>query len=187
MRLVHKLFVGPIPVQFRRLRTSFISKVVTIVYSLLCSLPNSSMSLIYVYLIPPLTSSSTHFFILFASASRSSLYILHSPTMCVIISIVVPHGHIVVATSSSRLLVDLLLRVGKSRSPHETAVSAFKRSPLGRADTFQSLYIASTTRISLSFLPFHIFLGDNLCISSISSFTSFVLYPPIFSTDCTCS
>ena len=36
---------------------------------------------------------------------------------------------------------------------HEIAVSAFSRSPLGRADTFLFQYLASTPRISPSAYP----------------------------------
>ena len=54
---------------------------VSIVFSLLSSVPNSSMSHSSVFFI----SSNT---------SRSSLYISHFPTTLVLLSIALPHGHI---------------------------------------------------------------------------------------------
>ena len=81
---------------------------IAIVFSLLSRLPNSSMS-------------HTSNFLISSNASRSSLYISHSPTMRVLLCIVVQHGHIFIATpsSSGRLvyLVNLFLLSGRSRSP----------------------------------------------------------------------
>ena len=78
------------------------------------------------------------------------------------LSIVVPHGHILVATSSSsQLLVYLFLLSGGSRPLHEIAVSAVSRSPLCRADRYVSFqYLPSTPRSSLSACSIsHLFLA----------------------------
>ena len=69
------------------------------------------------------------------------------------------HGHMCASTSSSsRLLVYLFLLSGRSRSLHEIAVSAFPRSPLGRADTFSFQYLPQTPCISPSVSPFSPYL-----------------------------
>ena len=75
---------------------------IAIVYSLLSSLSNSSMS-------------HTSNFLISSTGFQSSLYISHPPTMYVLLSIVVPHGQIYVATSTSRLLVSLFHLSGRSR------------------------------------------------------------------------
>ena len=83
-----------------------LSSRIAIVFSILSSLPNSS------------TSRTSNLLISSSNASRSSLYISDSPTVWVLPSIVVPHGHIFVATSSSsRLLLYLFLLSGRSRPP----------------------------------------------------------------------
>ena len=87
---------------------------IAIVLSLLSSLPNSCMSHPSNFLI-----SSTNTF-------RSSLYISHYPFIRVLLSIVVPHGHMCTSTSSSsRLLVYLFCLVGPGPL-HEIAISAFR-------------------------------------------------------------
>ena len=121
-------------------------------------------------------------------ASRSSLYTSHSLTMWVLLSIVVPHGHICVATSSSRLLEYLFLLSGRSRSPTRNRSFAFSRSALGCADTFPYQHIPSTRRVSLSaspLSPYFLALAFPFLLRTLS-FTS-VLYPPNFSIDSTSS
>ena len=126
-----------------------LSPTIAIVCSLLFSLPNSSMS----HRPNFLTSSS--------NACRYSLNISHSLTMWVLLSVVVPHGYIVVATSSSPLLVRVYLFFLVGPGPlHEIAVSAFSRSPFGRADTFSFQHLPSTPHISLIASPIsHYFLA----------------------------
>ena len=70
--------------------------------------------------------------------------------------------------------------------PHEIAVSAFSRSPLGRADTFSFQYIPSNPYICECFSSFTLFLSACLCLSSILFFTS-ILRPPNFCVDSTSS
>ena len=56
--------------------------------------------------------------------------------MRVLLSTVVLHGHVFVATSSSSpLLVYLFILLVGSGPTHEIVVSAFSRSPLGRVQT----------------------------------------------------
>ena len=108
---------------------------IAIVFSRLSSLPNSSKrqnsSSPLTHPVPPC--------------------IFHIPLLCEFYSIVVPHGH-TASTSSSLLLVNILFLVGPGPL-HEIAVSAFSRSPLGRADTFSFQYLPSTPRISLTASP----------------------------------
>ena len=60
---------------------------------------------------------------------------------------------------------------------HEIAVTAFSRSPLGRANTFSFLFLLLTPRKSLECSsPFTLFLIASLSRISIFYFTS-VLYP----------
>ena len=64
---------------------------------------------------------------------------------------------------------------------HEIAVSAFSRSPLGRANTFSFQYLPSTPRISPSDYPLSpYFVALAFFVSSVLSST-YVLYPPKFS------
>ena len=116
---------------------------IAIVFSLLSSLPNSSMS------------HTSNCLISSSNAFRSSLYISHCPTMGVILSVVLQHGHIFVATSSfSPTLVYIFLLSGRSRSPtRKRSFSFFSRSPLGREDTFPFQYVPSTPRVSPSAFP----------------------------------
>ena len=87
------------------------------------SLQNSSMSHSSILLI----SSS--------DASRPSLYISRSPTMCVLLSAFVPHGHICASmSSSSRLLVYLFLVSGRSRSPTRNRSFSFFAQSIGACE-----------------------------------------------------
>ena len=107
--------------------------------------------------------------------------IFHIILLCESYSIVVPHGHIFVATSpSSRLLVYPFLLSGRSRCPTRNRSFNFSCSRLGRADTFSFQYLPSTPRISLKCFSFTLFLSVCLSRFSTLSFT-FVLYPPNFS------
>ena len=66
---------------------------------------------------------------------------------------------------------------------HEIAVSAFSRSPLGRANTFSFLFLLLTPPKSLKCsASFTLFLSANFSLISTLSFTS-VLYPANFSMD----
>ena len=66
---------------------------------------------------------------------------------------------------------------------HEIVVSAFSRSRLGRANTFQFLFLLLTPRKSLKcFSSFILFFSASLSLNSILYFTS-VLYPANFSMD----
>ena len=103
---------------------------IAIVFSLLCSLPNSSML------------HPSNFVISSSNASRSSLYISRPPTLWVLLSVVVPHGHIFAATSSpSRLLAYLFLLSGRSRPSTRIAVSAFSE---GGGGVYSALAVQST-------------------------------------------
>ena len=143
---------------------------IAIVFSLLSSLPNSSVS-----------HSSTSI-ISASNASRSSLYI----SLCESYFIVVPHGNICVATFSfSRLLLHLFLLPGRSRSPTRNRSFSFLYVIYWAVQIrFHSnvflqphVYISSVSSLSPHFLaltfPF-------LLPAGIISFTS-VLYPPNFS------
>ena len=108
---LHELFAYPFPSCFAVCGHHLIPRI-AIVFSLLSSLPNSSMS-------------RTFNSLMSSNASRSSLYISHSPTMWVLLyHVVVPHGHTFVATSSSRLLVYLFFLVGP-RSPTRNRTFSF--------------------------------------------------------------
>ena len=102
-----------------------------------------------------------------------------------------PHGHIFVATSSSRLLLVYLFPLsGRSGSPtRNRSVSAFSRSPLGRACTFSFQYLPSTPCMSLrvaSLSPYFLALVFPFLLFRIIYF-AYVLYPPNFSIDSTAS
>ena len=86
--------------------------------------------------------------------------------MCVLLHIVVPHGHMCASTSSSSRLL-----VGPGPL-HKIAVSAFSRSPSGRADTFSFQYLPQPPHVSKCFSFFTLFLSASLSLSSIVHFAS---------------
>ena len=133
-----------------------------IVFSLLSnSLPNSSMphtrlipsSFLRMHLVPPC--------------------IFHTFLLCESYSIIVPrHGHILVATSSSRLLVYHFLLSGRSRSPTRNRSFSFFAQFIGPC-RYVLIPISSFNPPYISvFLLFHIFVCVSLYLSSILSFTS---------------
>ena len=124
-------------------------------------------------------------FVIPSCRSRSSLHISHSPTVWVLLYCF--------ATTAHLCYFLLLPTTGIPLSPflagpgplHEIAVSAFLRSPLGRANTFSFLFLFLTLRQSLkwnisSLSPWILALAFPLIY--IFSFTS-VLHPANFSMD----
>ena len=88
---------------------------------------------------PSMFTHSSDFIISSSNTSRSSLYISHFPATWVLLSIVAPHVHIFIATSSSsRLLVHIsfLILVGPGPPDRKRSFS-FSRSALGRANTLE--------------------------------------------------
>ena len=112
---------------------------------IVCSLSNvsdSSMSHSSISLI-----SSNTYLVLFLLVHS------HSILLCEFYYLLLCHKRICASTSSSsRPLVYLFFLAGPGRL-REIAVSAFSRSPLGRANTFSFLSLRSIPRISLNVLP----------------------------------
>ena len=91
-----------------------------------------------------------HLFSSSLNPSRSSSHVSHSPTTYVSSTLYcfAPGAHLCIFFLLPRLLVYLFFLAGPCPL-HEIAVSAFSRSPLGRANTFSFLFLLLTPRKSL--------------------------------------
>ena len=145
---------------------------IAIVFSLLSNMQNSSM---------PHTSNV----LISSNASRSS-FVYFTFSYCLSPTLLLRHTGTYFLPPPDYCFISFFFLVGPGPL-HEIAVSAFSRSPLGRADTFSYQHLPSTPRIYLKcFSSFPFFLSASLSPSSILSFTT-VLYPPNFSIDSTSS
>ena len=127
---------------------------------------------------------SHSFIFLISNTSRPSLHISHSP-ICEFYPLWVCHK------GTSVLIPPLppdywhtsFIFLAGPGPLHEIAVSAFSRSPLGRANTFSFLFLLLTPRKSLKCCSsFTLFLSASVSNMYMLSFSS-VLYPANFSMD----
>ena len=122
----------------RHVCLSYLSLRIAIVSSLFSSLQNYSMSHISSSRMPPVNTFP------------HSLYISHSLTMLVLLSMGGAQGHTIAGTcSSSRRLEFLILRSARFRFHALNCSFSYFALPLGRADTFDLKYLPLTPRISL--------------------------------------
>ena len=158
----------------RHVCLSYLSLRIAIVSSLFSSLQNYSMSHISSSRMPPVNTFPP------------SLYISHSLSMLVLLSMGGAQGHTIAGTcSSSRRLEYLILRSARFRCYTPNCSFSYFALPLGRADTFDLKYLPLTPRISLSapLLPLHILASATAYFSVSISFSSLLsctaaAYPP---------
>ena len=164
-------FAYLIPLLFRRLWPP-LSPRIAIVFSLLSSVPNFSMPHSSIFLI----SQHILFFLVYFTSSHYVSSIIYCFSTRAHLSVLFP------PPSPDYWHASFFFLAGPGPL-HEIAVSAFSRSPLGRANTFSFLFLLLPPRKSFKCSSsFTLFLSASLSLIFIFSFTS-VFYPANFSMD----